>query len=344
MNAARAGEPRCSCCLAGSHDCGSECLVCDGTGARTAQMQDSDGALCTLPHNPDCDCAHRTDGALPAQRLFGPTYGLDHRLFDGERLKPEVRAHILRTLGSFWSTRYGSSWPEWSRVYFAGSEASEWTDPEREGNNDFDVLVGIDYDSFRAHLPQFAAHTDQEITDQVNAEFKAQLDPVTDPCFITVDGVETGPWSNTWYCNPHSYDIRDIRPYAAYDVGADEWAVKPPHLPDWDITRFPEGTSTVDAIRAITAYAQAVLDMPEPYRTQMGAELWDFIHSNRSNAFGPEGEGWWDLRNVLEKALDQEGLWQRLWEIKHRSVTDPMSLATPAGWSNDPRSLSALPG
>jgi hypothetical protein len=277
---------------------------------------------------------------MPKERLFGRTYGLDHRLFDEQHnLRPDVRKYILETLNSFWQPTYGINWDQWARVYFAGSEASEWTSETLEGNNDFDILIGVDYDAFRRNgSRKFDAHkTDLQITDQLNEGLRNGLNPRTANAMIMVDGQLTGPWDNTWYVNPHSYDIRDIRPYAAYDVTNNRWAVKPPHLPEWSTKAFPEGKGLEREIRGILDMAKGILAMPEPYRTQNGRALWEFVHSNRSDAFGPQGEGWYDPRNVIEKALDQAGLMQQLWALMDNSRRDPRLLDAPAGWSNDPR-------
>lgn len=470
---------------------------------------------------------------LPDQRLFGPTHGLDHRLFNGERLKPDVRRYVLSTLGSFWAPRYGSNWATWARVYLAGSEASEWTSASLEGNNDFDVLVGVAYDPFRRDVPALAHLSDEEISARMNAEFRAGLMPHTDPVWIPVrvaDGdmkrssswlphssspltssnssspttrtappparsrrsttstsprsvgtstwpasnetcgdarlgpsarsaasvtsppsrrrtepagharpttsetdicgsttasqpsdsmksllsrmglvasaaaVKTtgssagplttttgaapasapagsaseassasaaispsgtsakpifaplssgwtaaspppapegwefiGPFDQTFYCNPDSYDIREIKPYAAYDVTADAWAVKPPHLPSWSIEDFPQGHSLVQECQGYAAVTRAILRMPEPYRAQQADALWRHLHGDRSRAFGPNGEGWYDSGNVIEKFMDQLGLWEPLAEAHFEVVANPAKLQAPTTWSNDPR-------
>lgn len=273
---------------------------------------------------------------LPKDRLFGPTYGLDHRLFDGDHLKPDVRHYVLKSIDGFWGPRYGADWPSWARVYFAGSEASEWTSPVLEGNNDFDILIGVDYDRFRAAHPEYADEANLEITERFNKEFKHES--FNGDALIMIDGVVTGPWDRTTYVNPDSYDIRDIRPYAAYDVSRDEWAVRPPHLPDWDLSKFPQGEGLTQEVKGVMEMARGILAMPEPYRTQQASQLWDYIHSTRNRAFGPQGEGWWDSNNVLEKALDQAGLWHQLYLLMHDARENPALLNAPADWSNSPHS------
>jgi hypothetical protein len=276
---------------------------------------------------------------IPHERIFGPTQGLDHRLFDGDHLKPDVRRYIIDTLDRFWGPQFGD-WTAWSIVYFAGSEASEWTSPTLEGNNDFDVLIGVDYAEFRRKQVRdrsFHLMSDQEITDYLNIDLR-RLDEQTAEAMIPVEGTLVGPFSNTFYVNKDSYDIRAIKPYAAYDVSHDRWAVKPPELPDWDIAKFPEGPGLIQECRAIAAQVRAILRMPEPYRTQQGYALWQHLHGDRSRAFGPQGEGWYDPGNVIEKYLDQEGLWDKLVQIMVRAKSDPTTLNAPSDWSNTPSS------
>ena len=268
----------------------------------------------------------------PSQRLFGPTYGLDRRLWTPEKkLKPEVRAFLLRKVGSFFLRHYGPGWDKWAKIYFAGSEASLWTGPDLIGNSDFDTLIGIDYPAMRKAVPALVHQTNQQITDLLNSQYRAKLN---DPAeMIPVDGVLTGPWDATFYTNTDSYDIRRIKPYAAYDVGADEWVVEPYEDATWSLAKFPKTVQR--ALRAAATYAEDILKLPEPQRTQQGAALFEAWHSDRSRAFSEKGEGWYDLGNAREKYLDQLGLWARLVDCAHRDKED-LDLA-PADWSNTPR-------
>lgn len=285
----------------------------------------------TFEHDP----LIRTARFTPTKRIFGPTYGLDTRLWSGDHLKHDVQVWILGTLHRFWAPLYGATWLGWARVYFAGSEASEWTSEAQEGNNDFDVLIGVNYELAREHVKAFAALTDTEITDHLNAMFRELLIPRTDPSTISIEGHPQGPFSVTWYVNPDSWDIRKIKPYAAYNVTADTWAVRPPHLPDWSIKDFPK--AFVAEARAVEAYVKAVLKLPEPMRTQQADALWRHLHSDRSRAFSAQGEGWIDPGNALEKWLDQAGVWEQLAEVHFDAVANPDKLLAPLNWSNDPR-------
>jgi 8-oxo-dGTP pyrophosphatase MutT (NUDIX family)/GNAT superfamily N-acetyltransferase len=245
-----------------------------------------------LDHLEETVSQEELDAWRPHARIFGPGHkGEDPRLFDGDHLKPEVRAEILSTLDDFWTHEQDHPhWQSWARVYFTGSEASHWY-----GNNDFDVLVGVDYDSYREHCDSHLR--DEEIDDQLNKEFRASLNGP-----VTFDG---DTFDRTWYVNPHSYDIRRLKPYAAYDVGADEWAVRPVDVPDdWGPQKFPESTwhlaeqyaNEIDRISHLT---------PVSVQKQHAQRLFDHIHTDRQRAFSPRGTGVFDPGNVAEKYLDQ---------------------------------------
>lgn len=267
----------------------------------------------------------------PTQRLFGPTFGLDARLWEGDKLRPAVREDVISRFDAFCHEYGYEGWHRWAKIVFFGSEASEWTSKALVGNGDFDLSIGIHYPALRAIVPGFEGLSDEIIAAGLTQEMHAELN---DPQhrFPGVPGV----FDMTWYANLQGWDIARIRPYAAYDVVAETWIVRPPHLPDWSMQNFPEGPGLAEEVRGIVEMAEGILAMPEPYRTQNGAALWEFVHSNRSDAFGPNGEGWWDARNVVEKALDQKGLMQKLWECHDRAQQAPESLAAPSDWSNSP--------
>lgn len=275
----------------------------------------------------------------PNQRIFGPTYGLDARLFDGDHLKPAVRTWLLDTIGAFWQPLYGTGWRRWTRVYFAGSEASAWTSESLVGNGDFDTLVGIRPELARKLVPGFEGLDDDAMVARLNADLTTLLWPrLLGVSIPTGDGTEAGPFDVTVFVNLKAWSIADIKPYAAYNVTADAWAVRPPVLTDWSIESFPQGHALVQECHAVASYVRAVLAMPEPYRSQQGDALWRHLHSDRGRSFTDQGEGWFDSGNVIEKYLDQLGLWEPLAKLHFDAADDPSKLLTPAGWSNDPRS------
>jgi GNAT superfamily N-acetyltransferase len=237
---------------------------------------------------------------LPRDHFFAPgEKGLDPRLFDEQnRMHPIVRQHILSLLHGFWAPRYGDSWQSWARVYLAGSEASHFY-----GNGDLDILIGVDYARARDHAPALTSLSDEEISTHLTDELRHGLND--DARMLPgPDGKETGPWENTWYVNPDSYDIRDIKPYAAYDITRDEWAVEPVEVPDdFGPEKLPE--STWDVFEALQKLIGAVRELPDGVREREGAALYDYLHADRHSAFGPEGSGLYDPANAVWKALDK---------------------------------------
>jgi 2'-5' RNA ligase/8-oxo-dGTP pyrophosphatase MutT (NUDIX family) len=225
----------------------------------------------------------------PSGRIFGPTYGLDHRLFSGDRMRPEVRRTLLARLDSALEPVLGPQWQVFTRAYLMGSQASRWTSPELEGNGDLDVILAVD----PGHPHEDAGH--------INGILRRTFDrgdwhPPFDP---------RGTYDLTGYVNPLAWNVTDISPYAAYDLTGDRFAVEPPDLPRWSPDQFPQGKALLQEGRALGAQARALLRMPEPFRSQEARRLWDYIRSGRDEGFAPGGLGWQSAGNVLEKMLDQ---------------------------------------
>jgi GNAT superfamily N-acetyltransferase len=270
----------------------------------------------------------------PNQRLFAPTLtNLDPRLFDGERLRPEIRETIMNRIAAHWDGNY-KNWREWSRVYLAGSAVSHWWadynavshagEPglDYHLNDDLDTLIGIEYGGLLENHPEFLGVPAKVISAELNKGLRENCN--LDDIFFEVPSAEVpewewadtpqngkvkvGPWSATFYVNPNSYDIRIIKPYAAYDLTNDEWAVKP--------VEAAEGHNFTPTewyyFEGVAAEVMATLQLPEPARSNKAKHLWEFIHTNRNKAFRPDGQGVFDYRNVVEKYLDQLGLWQPL--------------------------------
>lgn len=264
----------------------------------------------------------------PRERIFGKTQDeLNEELWDGDRLKPKVRSALLERLNRSLKD-FDQNWHQWVKAYFAGSMASLWW-----GNNDLDILVGVDYDKARHQVGGFADLSNEEIKDILNAKFRETFnDPEYD-----------APWNDetyelTAYNNLNSYDIRDIRPYAAYEMLENMWYVKPPHLPHWSPSEFPQGTGLWSYINGMANAIKGVLEMPDPHGPRQAKALWDFLHADRGNAFGDEGYGWYDTSNVVEKYLDQVGLWGQLYQAKKRYESGDYDKGEE--WSNLPTTAS----
>ena len=119
-------------------------------------------------------------------------------------------------------------------------------------------------------------------------------------------------------------DIRNINPYAAYDLKYDEWTVTPdpnmvpPSNPSWDTVASNDRSM---AAQLSARYTQAMQDMQvsqnEASRRnaqvrlltagQQASALYDEIHTNRSLAFSPSGEGYGDFHNYRWQAGKRGG-------------------------------------
>lgn len=243
---------------------------------------------------------------LPVDRIFSPTKATeDPRLFDGHVLRPEVRSFVLEEIGRDWDGPY-PDWPEWATAYLAGGEASRWWGSHAahgEGHgeaDDFDVLVGVDFERLKdAHL-EFDGMTPEQIAPVLTQRFRDGLDRRLED--TSIPGVD-GRYGVTAYVNSGARNLVDIKPYAAYDISDDSWAVHPHETPsDWSAASLPE--YLWEALEGLLHYVDAIRSMPEPLRTREGAHLFDDLHSDRSSAFGPDGEGVFDPANVIWKSLD----------------------------------------
>lgn len=256
---------------------------------------------------------------LPEGRYWGPNSAQnDQRLFEGDHLRPEVREDILSRINSFMRPRY-KEWPSWTKVYFAGSEAARWA----PFNGDFDVLLGADFDKFRAANPDFDDQPDENIAKTITDGMWRTIN-VDGYWFTLKDGRKVGPFDRTFFMNPQAWDIRKLKPYAAYDVTDDTWAVHPLEVPkDWSAKSLPESYWTY--AEAILNEVKAIGTLPPEERHRMAANLWEEIHTHRSDAFGENGKGLYDLSNVIEKFLDQspEKPWAKLVQWKNESPSGP---------------------
>lgn len=256
-----------------------------------------------------------------------PTPESDPVLLHNDRIRPEVRRQILRTLYAFWLPKYQRP-EDWSTVWIAGSALTHQWSAQR-GNGDLDVLVGVDYPRFYAWNPEFRGLDERQLAKRFNAEFNAELLPGTAHEVFT-NGGGSRTFEETFYVNPGATDIRAIHPYAAYNLSADEWTVKPVDIPlDWDPHKyFPE--AWWQSINAETARAWALVrqyegirDMVaglEPYTAawvnamtklstvaKQCADLFNDIHAGRHNAFSEGGNGYADYYNFRWQASKMAG-------------------------------------
>lgn len=266
---------------------------------------------------------------LPIGGQFAPTQAsLDPDLFDHqEQMHPWIRGSLMAILEAFWRPRYGD-WRPWTRIYLAGSLASYW-----HATLDFDTLVGVDTHAMVRDHPEFGGMSDAEVCQALTHEFITELDPlvkdwsfppepnlhrvmhalngpdVTDVYKSVPMTVVTGlgPMEMTWYVNPAAYDIRAIKPYAAYDVTNDKWAVHPDKMAkSWGAHAL--GHSFWERMADVADSIKAALKLSEPARTSACLRIYDRIHTDRGQAFGPAGRGVTDPRSLQWIVLNRWGL------------------------------------
>jgi hypothetical protein len=239
----------------------------------------------------------------------------------GNKLRPWVRNAITRVLFEYLAVRY--THPEkWTKLWLAGSGVSyQWSASRDPG--DLDCLVGIDYVSFRKNNLEYSGLSDKEIASNFNEDFNAELMPTTHRWH----GYEL-----TFYVNPQT-DIRDINPYAAYDLLADTWTVEPSINDAPLYTRAWEQKAERDYKTAndiINRYSQALTDVKSTgnpaYRVNAERRLneavaqaiafYEDIHQGRKIAFSQIGQGYSDYNNYRWQAGKRSGVVQALRAIK----------------------------
>lgn len=282
------------------------------------------------------DAAHPIgEAAKGASGYFStPSDHLDPNLFEGTTLHPWVREHLLNRLYDYWGGRLLNA-TLWSHVWLAGSGISYQWAADR-GNGDLDVLIGIDWPVFFNSNDYYAGLSQEEAAENLNSSLKENLWPQT---ANTRFGERT--YEVTYYVNHNSRDIRNINPYAAYDLTDDTWTVAPPELPEDPRTLYPEDYTKAakrdlqDAVKLKNAYdvlryhlrmhtrgsAQWVNNAAElNLNLARAAALYDEIHLGRRAAFQPGGLGYSDFHNFRWQAAKESGAAQILRELKDVSV------------------------
>lgn len=258
---------------------------------------------------------------------------LDPAIFTpAEQMWPQVRDWCLTEVNDFWQPLYGAWW-EWAIIYLAGSTASYWW----TGDNDFDLLVGVSnhlmaQSARRAQGPGYLVEANMrllglstlpqpELCAHFNEEFKEGFNRDE----VVVPG-HSEPYSLTLYANPDSYDIRAIRPYAAYDISRNLWAVHPAKLPKgFSAKTLPR--SFWETVAKMANHIRDILDEPEPERTEHAVELLEALHHGRQIAYSGVGSGVFDQRQILWLSLERLGVLQDLiTEVHPDSAPHPKPL------------------
>lgn len=259
-----------------------------------------------------------------------PQATLDPALFDGDVIRPEVRVHVVMTLLRFWR-RQGFREPErWATVWLAGSGISyQWAGDR--GNGDLDTIIGIDWPVFYQCNSQWV-HTDiDETTEFIDNQLRSKLWPRT---AHTVFGGKT--FELTYYVNQDASDIRNIHPYAAYNLTTGSWTVRPsehtayeddPGTPTWrsyaaaDLEQARAIRNAIIEARSRVEYtgsAQWVNVMSVLARNvAYGIQLMNEIHGSRRMAFAPGGKGYWDFNNWRWQMAKKNGIVAVLGALEH---------------------------
>jgi hypothetical protein len=275
-----------------------------------------------------------TQGAQPdihtgASGYFStPQHGLDPHIFNGQQIKPDVRDHILGVLIGYLDTRYRSR-NSWLGVWLAGSGISyQWAGDR--GNGDLDVLFGVDYPKFCETNPSYLGMPETEFADLLNSDLKKNLWPRTAQTDFHGQTYEV-----TYYLSPFTTasSIAAIHPYAAYNITADRWDIRPPELPDNPRSLYPKEWQ--DALETERLEVRRMVERYKRLRTQAASfahnspgwkntlasqkivveqakALFDDIHLGRHAAFTTTGEGYGDYANFRWQSHKEAGTVQAL--------------------------------
>lgn len=288
-----------------------------------------------------------------------PALILDPQLFEGEELKTDVRQEILYLLFDYLGAKYFDV-HDWTMVWLAGSGVSYQWAADR-GNGDLDVLFGIDYTKFVNSNPQFSGMDRYDISYIMNDDLRTNLWPKTS--MVSFNRGER-PYEVTFYLNPGveagEDSIKEISPYAAYNLTTNEWIVPPEANPIRQIPHQYEEQAESNRIAAEELsshynYQRNVMSTEMPHSPRwhdalrgiqqvasQAQALFDQIHSNRKQAFNAQGEGYHDFYNYQWQAAKRDGVIHTLNQIseaaeKERELQDVQLYG--AKIETDPRRL-----
>lgn len=275
----------------------------------------------------------------PASTSYFSAYAdeLDPVLFDGMRLREEVRRWVLQTIHNILATRPPMVQAfirseSWARIWIAGSGVSYQWEASRHPA-DLDILLGIDFVELRRSNPGYSGLTDSEITAILNQLFYDALKgQVGQFPFNSEDATyEVTAYVNRGVSN-HPDGITAINPYAAYDATSDEWAVLPTKTahainPAWDMAVERDRGYAQDLVDQYGSALAQVQNAQNPaHRTNAethlqqvmdaAAGLYDELHNGRRSAFGAAGSGYSDFHNYRWQAGKATGVVQAMKQIR----------------------------
>ena len=259
--------------------------------------------------------------------LSAPEATLDPNLFDGELLKGAARHAIINPLVRYLTGDLDlDKVTSWLRIWLAGSGITyQWA-----GNDDLDVMLGINRAKFDKANPAWAADGDDDLGAWLNGKLKSELWPTTADLPLGQHSYEVT------YFYSGTDDIRRIHPYAAIDVMTGKWVVRPPQLPPDPAALYPQDWfEKAEADHQYTQYlagryrkhlsALQAAQPGSPGHINAGAALnlvtaqagamFDDIHHGRRIAFQGGGEGYMDQHNFRWQMAKGSGTIKALKEI-----------------------------
>ncbi len=250
-----------------------------------------------------------------------PSSTLDPRLFRNGKLDSSIRSAILQLLLNHLNANYTGA-DGWMTAWLTGSGVSyQWAANREPG--DLDCQVAIDFTRFRASNNKFRGFSDKEIADEINEGFRQDLHPISE---LFLDTFEL-----TFFAILNA-NIIESKPYAAYALLDDEWVVAPSlqgqqAIPEFDAFSNKDREAAINImtkfIAARNKYDQATNDAVKANaRSEMriassqAITLYEDIHGNRANAFGPNGKGYSDFANYRWQSGKKLGVVNALRAIK----------------------------
>jgi hypothetical protein len=254
-----------------------------------------------------------------------PSPTLDPNLFDGARLRPDVRERLVGLLvaglGRYLDLRGAD---DWVRAWLAGSGITfQWA--ADRGNGDLDVLFSVDMARFLHYNPGYQGIPESSIALHSDQVLKERMWPATDH---TQFGARTYEATFYWAPGVHG-DIRLLHPYAAYDLKQDTWVVPPPVLTDDPRSLYPgewfdaagQDISAAETLARRHGKLSGLLASTDPEspagrnavndlaHVQFAAsQLFDDIHGGRQAAFGEQGHGYGDYANFRWQHAKETGV------------------------------------
>lgn len=259
-----------------------------------------------------------------------PSNTLDPFLFTQETGEWKIRASVRSFLLDSITTelkRYFVYEPEkvnWIHAWVAGSGASFLWESDREPR-DLDVLLGIDFVLFRFTNMKYSGLNNHEIARLVTDHFHEDVQPGQ----RNWKGYEV-----TYFVNPDGTDIRNIHPYAAYNLEDDQWTVMPStagpaRRGDWDLQAERDIARTVKLMGTYgSAVAQVENASNEAHRINArtllrntlreASDMYEEIHGGRREAFSSvNGGGYQSWPNYRWQSAKASGVIPAIKSLHH---------------------------